>query len=215
MKVNQQAIADLLDLDRTTVTKILNRDPKYSASEATKERVFRAAELLGYDFTTIRRPFKREYGRSEINSPCEVTLTLEDGTVFDTGHAVMKNLSVGGALVSNIRTARQVLPLQNFTMLLKFQDESDEAPSLEPLQGLVGECELVRLAGSSEDGEPELGVRFINATHRDRRRIQEFVDERARVRQEAASEAESVRAGQGGAGSVLKAEEARLPGGRE
>ena len=64
MKVNQQAIAEFLGLDRTTVTKILNRDPKYSASEATKERVFRAAEILGYDFTTIRRPFKPEYGRT-------------------------------------------------------------------------------------------------------------------------------------------------------
>ncbi len=202
MKVNQQAIADLLDLDRTTVTKILNRDPKYSASDATKERVFRAAELLGYDFTTIRRPFKREYGRSDINSPCEVTLTLEDGTVFDSGRAVVRNLSVGGALISNIRTARQVLPLQNFTMLLEFPDESDEAPSFDSLQGLVGECEIVRLAGSTEDGEPELGVRFINATHRDRRRIQEFVDELARTRGNAAPDVESIGAGQLASGSV-------------
>lgn len=184
MKVNQQAIADLLDLDRTTVTKILNRDPKYSASEATKERVFRAAELLGYDFTTIRRPFKREYGRSDVASPCHVTVTLEDGTAFDSGEATVRNLSVGGALISKIRLERQVLPLQNFTLLLKFTD----IPSLE---GLIGECEVVRLAGSTEDGEPEIGVRFINATHRDRRRIQEFVDERTRTRQNAPKDAES------------------------
>ncbi len=183
MKVNQQAIADLLDLDRTTVTKILNRDPKYSASEATKERVFRAAELLGYDFTTIRRPFKREYGRSDVNSPCELTVTLEDGKIFDSGEALVRNLSVGGALITRIRTTRQMLPLQNFTFLLKFLD----VPSLE---GIVGECELVRLAGSTEDGEPEVGVRFINATHRDRRRIQEFVDRQIQGRQNSGSLAE-------------------------
>jgi hypothetical protein len=34
----------------------------------------------------------------------------------------------------------------------------------------------VRLADNALTGEPELGVRFINATHRDRRRIKEFVD---------------------------------------
>ena len=176
MKVNQQAIADFLGLDRTTVTKILNRDPKYSASEATKERVFRAAEILGYDFTTIRRPFKREYGRTELNSPAELTITLEDGTVFDSGTAVVKNLSVGGALLKEIRLAKQVLPLRNFSILIKLKD-------IPKLAGLVGECEVVRLAGSTDTGEPELGVRFMNATHRDRRRIQEFVDRRIRARQ--------------------------------
>ena len=191
MKVNQQAIADLLDLDRTTVTKILNRDPKYSASEATKERVFRAAELLGYDFTTIRRPFKREYGRSDVDTPCEMIVTLEDGTTFDSGKAVVRNLSVGGALVTNIETERQVLPLQNFTLLIKFLD-------ITSLEGIVGECEIVRLAGSSEDGEPELGVRFINATHRDRRRIQDYVDEQIRNRQKAPRGVESTDVGEDG-----------------
>jgi len=176
MKVNQQAIADFLGLDRTTVTKILNRDPKYSASEATKERVFRAAEILGYDFTTIRRPFKREYGRTELNCKAGMTITLEDGTVFDSGAAVVKNLSVGGALLTSIKLSKQVLPLQNFTMLIKIKD-------IPKLDGLVGECEVVRLAGSSETGDPELGVRFMNATHRDRRRIQDFVDKQIRVRQ--------------------------------
>ena len=176
MKVDQQAIADLLGLDRTTVTKILNRDPKYSASEATKERVFRAAEILGYDFTTIRRPFKREYGRTELSCQAEMTITLEDGTVFDSGTAVVKNLSVGGALLKEISLPKQVLPLQNFTMLIKIGD-------IPKLADLVGECEIMRLAGSSDTGEPELGVRFMNATHRDRRRIQEFVDKLIRVRQ--------------------------------
>ncbi len=176
MKVNQQAIADFLGLDRTTVTKILNRDPKYSASEATKERVFRAAEILGYDFTTIRRPFKREYGRTPLDTPAEMTITLENGTVFDSGTAVVENLSVGGALLKEINLPKQVLPLQNFTILIKIRD-------IPKLAGLVGECEVVRLAGSSDTGEPQLGVRFMNATHRDRRRIQEFVDKRIRGRQ--------------------------------
>ncbi len=171
MRVNQKAIANLLGLDRTTVTKILNRDPKYSASEATKERVFRAAEMLGYDFDTIRRPFKREFGRARIETPVKVTVTLEDGTIFQEGVAVVRDLSAGGALLADVRLGRQVLPLTNFTILVRFKDVPE-------LAGLVGECEMVRMAGSSETGEPEIGVRFINATHRDRRLIQEFVESR-------------------------------------
>ena len=150
MGVSQKDIAEYLGLDRTTVTKILNRDPKYSASEATKDKVFRAAEKLGYDFTTIRRPFKREYGRTEINVPCEVTMQLENGEVFDTGNALARNIGVGGALLTKLRFKKMVLPLQNFSMLVKFVD-------IKGLGDVIGECEIVRLADSSDSEEPELG----------------------------------------------------------
>jgi transcriptional regulator with XRE-family HTH domain len=173
MGVSQKDIADHLGLDRTTVTKILNRDPKYSASEATKEKVFRAAEKLGYDFTTIRRPFKREYGRTDINAHCDITMTLESGEVFDAGTAIARNIGVGGALLTNLRFGKMVLPLQNFTMMVRFKDITD-------LGDMVGECEIVRLSDNTETNEPELGVRFINANHRDRMRIKEFVDRRIR-----------------------------------
>jgi transcriptional regulator with XRE-family HTH domain len=169
MGVSQKDIAEYLGLDRTTVTKILNRDPKYSASEATKEKVFRAAEKLGYDFTTIRRPFKREYGRTDIDAACEVTITLESGEVFDNGTATVRNIGVGGALLTKLRFTRMVLPLQNFTMMVKFLE-------IDGLDDLIGECELVRMGDNSEADEPELGVRFINTNHRDRWRIKEFVE---------------------------------------
>jgi transcriptional regulator with XRE-family HTH domain len=167
--VSQKDIAEYLGLDRTTVTKILNRDPKYSASEATKSKVFRAAERLGYDFTTIRRPFKREYGRTPINAGCEVTITLENGELFDSGNSIATNIGVGGALLTGIKTSKMTLPLANFTLSLRIR----EIPGL---GDMIGECEIVRLADNALTGEPELGVRFINATHRDRRRIKEFVD---------------------------------------
>ncbi len=173
MGVSQKHIAEHLGLDRTTVTKILNRDPKYSASEATKEKVFLVAEKLGYDFTTIRRPFKREYGRTPIDAPCEVTIALESGEVFDTGTAIARNIGVGGALLVRLRFTKMVLPLQNFTLLVKFKE-------IKELDDLVGECEIVRLSDNSESDEPELGVRFINANHRCRMRIKEYVEVKTR-----------------------------------
>jgi len=171
MGVSQKDIAEYLRIDRTTVTKILNRDPRYSASEETKERVFRAAEELGYDFTTIRRPFKREYGRVMINLPCDMEIFLEDGTIFDSGRALVKNLGVGGALLTRLRTEKMVLPIARFRLKLRL-------PAAPDLVDLSGECELVRLSEADNSDEPELGVRFINASHRDRRILRGFVDKR-------------------------------------
>jgi transcriptional regulator with XRE-family HTH domain len=182
MGVSQKDIADYLGLDRTTVTKILNRDPKYSASEATKEKVFWAAEKLGYDFTIIRRPFKREYGRTQIDAACEIVILLEDGEEFDRGKATARNIGVGGALLTEIVLKKMVLPLQNFTMQVKILDIAN-------MGDMKGECELVRMSDSTEAREPELGVRFVNATHRDRWRIKEYVEARMQEEKEKRSEA--------------------------
>jgi transcriptional regulator with XRE-family HTH domain len=172
MGVSQQSIADALGLSRTTVTKILNRDPKYSASETTRDLVFNTAEKLGYDFTTIRRPFKREYGRTEVNVKCIIEITSDEGNqMFDKGEAIARNIGVGGALLTSLKLPRNSLPLSKFTIKCYFVD-------LPLLQNLVGECQVVRITDSSE-GQPELGVRFINATVSDRKALKEFVDARA------------------------------------
>ena len=178
MGVSQQAIADALGLSRTTVTKILNRDPKYSASEATRDLVFKTAEKMGYDFTTIRRPFKREYGRTEVNAACEIEVILENGEVFDKGQAVARNIGVGGSLVTNIRLPKDVLPLKAFTVRIRFVD-------LPELANLTGECQVVRLTDSLDAGEPELGMKFINASVSDRKMLKDFIDRKAAVQQAA------------------------------
>jgi hypothetical protein len=172
MGVSQQAIADALGLSRTTVTKILNRDPKYSASESTRDLVFSTAEKMGYDFTTIRRPFKREYGRTEVNAKAVIEIMTDDEKVsFDKGDAVARNVGVGGALLTNLKLPKNCLPLSKFTIKCRFAD-------IPQLADLVGECQVVRITDSSE-GLPELGVRFINASVSDRKAIKDFVDAQA------------------------------------
>jgi transcriptional regulator with XRE-family HTH domain len=182
MGVSQQAIADALGLSRTTVTKILNRDPKYSASEATRDLVFRTAEKMGYDFTTIRRPFKREYGRTEINAQCVIEVVLESGEIFDKGEATARNIGVGGALITALKLPRDVLPLKPFTLRVRFTD-------LPALANLVGECQVVRLTDSTEAGQPEFGVKFINASVSDRKILKDFIDIAVAARQAARAEA--------------------------
>ncbi|MBN1809210.1 MAG: PilZ domain-containing protein [Planctomycetes bacterium] len=166
-KVSQKEIASRLKLDRTTVTKILNRDPNYSASPGTRERVFKAAEELGYDFASIRRPFRREYGRKVINAEAGMKIALEDGTVFDEGTCLLRNVSVGGALLARLSLTKMVLPLVNFTIMLSMPWQEGE-------EELVGECEVVRLAEATDTGEPELGVRFVNLTFTDKQRLRKF-----------------------------------------
>ena len=172
MGVSQQAIADALGLSRTTVTKILNRDPKYSASESTRDLVFNTAEKMGYDFTTIRRPFKREYGRTEINARCHIEITVEDEKqLFDKGEATARNIGVGGALLTNMKLPRNCLPLSKFTIRCQFID-------MPTLANLVGECQVVRITDSLDFGCPELGVKFINTSVQDRKILKDFIDVR-------------------------------------
>ncbi|MCY3022920.1 MAG: PilZ domain-containing protein [Planctomycetota bacterium] len=178
MAVSQQDIADVLGLSRTTVTKILNRDPKYSASEATRELVFSTAEKMGYDFTTIRRPFKREYGRTEINAKCDIEIVTEDSQLFDKGQAIARNIGVGGALLTHLQLPRNCLPLSKFVIRCRFVD-------MPVLADLTGECQVVRISDSAEQGYPELGVRFVNATVTDRKALKDFVDVRMAEQQAA------------------------------
>ena len=179
MAVSQKDIAEYLGIDRSTVTKVLNRDPRYSASEKTRELIFRTAERLGYDFTAIRRPFKREYGRVPVDTRTRIELRSEDGSLFDEGEALIHNLSIGGALLADIRTGMMMLPLKPFSIRLTLT----EVPELADLRG---ECELVRISDRGGQGAFQLGVKFVNAKLRDRRRIREFVDQKLREHREKA-----------------------------
>ena len=179
MAVSQQNIADALGLSRTTVTKVLNRDPKYSASEETRDLVFATAEKMGYDFTTIRRPFKREYGRTEVNAKCEIEIVMQsDGQVFDKGEASARNIGVGGVLLTHLRLPRNCLPLSSFLIRCRFVD-------MPMLADLTGECQVVRMSDSLEAGCPELGVRFTNITADGRKVLKDFVDARLAEKQAA------------------------------
>lgn len=174
MGVTQKDIADKVGLSRTTVTKILNRDPSYITSEKTREKVFKAAEELGYSFKQIRRPFRRKYGRVDIHADGTVVIVFQDGEVFDKGKAVIKNIGAGGALITGLSLPKGVLPLRKFSIILRVKEIRD-------LEDLVGECEIVRFTESEEGGSGiQIGVRFLSISERDRKRIREFVQARSK-----------------------------------
>jgi transcriptional regulator with XRE-family HTH domain len=166
MRVTQQDIADKVGLSRTTVTKILNRDPRYITSDGTRKKVFKAAEELGYNFTQIRRPFRREYGRADVNAEGTITIVFKDGEMFDKGSATIRNISAGGAMLSEIKLPKNVLPLERFSIILRVKEIDD-------LEDLVGECEIVRFLDLDE--QAVIGVRFVSISKHDRKRIRDFV----------------------------------------
>jgi len=163
-RVTHQAIADVAGVDRTTVTKVLNRSAGPTASEETKRRVFEAAARLGYDLASIHRAYKRGASRSEVGIPCALTVVLADGQVFDTGTAVVVDLSLEGALLGGISLPRDALPIARFTIRIDLSQTSE-------LEGVVLEAKLARFAGSVE-GRRELGVEFVELNPRDRERLE-------------------------------------------
>ncbi len=167
MAATQKEIADKLGLSRTTISKILNRDPRYYANPKTKERVFATAEAMGYDFSSIRRPYKRGNVRAAVGAKCDLTILLNTGEIFDKGTAEVINISSGGALLGEIATARMVLPLESFKLLLRLS-------GIEELEDVVGECEIVRVSHTGSGG-PHLGTCFTSTTPDDARRIDDFV----------------------------------------
>jgi len=183
MSVSQKDIADRLGLSRTTVTKILNRDPRYSAAQKTRELVYRAAEEMGYDFTSIRRPYKREYGRIDVDLPCQVGIFLDNGVMFDYGQAVARNISPGGALLADLNFKKMVLPLEPFKIKLAF-------PGIGALSELVSECQVARISDAQVIGKPELGVRFINIKPEQSELLRDYVSQAAGRRSDNAASAD-------------------------
>ena len=113
-------IARALGMSRTVVCKVLNRDPKYTPNKKTKELVLNKAKEMNYDFSKLHTRYRREHERKEVNIPTKVVIrTKKDNKIFNKGTAVIKNISEGGALISNMKFSKNCLPINPFTFELK------------------------------------------------------------------------------------------------
>lgn len=64
--------------------------------------------------------YLRRWSRRDVNLPAKVKIILNGGKVFSSGTAIVKNISLHGALLSKILIKGQVLPAQNFKIQLLF-----------------------------------------------------------------------------------------------
>jgi hypothetical protein len=120
--VTQVEIARTLGVDISTVNKILNRTPGYKFRKETIKRVYSMAKSLGYNVHALKHRHQRMHARAQTELPSELLIYGQDGNVKERGEAVIRNLSNGGALVSDIRLPSSTLPITPFSVGLRSRD---------------------------------------------------------------------------------------------
>jgi transcriptional regulator with XRE-family HTH domain len=147
----QQDIARLVGLDVSSVNKILNRKSGSVFRKETVKRVFRAARELGYDLQKLKFNHRRAHPRKATTLPLEISIYLEDGSLFDRGSGVMKNVSLSGALLSGLVLPLRSLPVRPHTIGLRMIDG--------PLKGVEIKGKPIRFSHGPEG--MSLAVEFI------------------------------------------------------
>jgi hypothetical protein len=97
--VTQVEIARTLGVDISTVNKILNRTPGYKFRKETIKHL-----------------------RAQTDMRSEFLIYGQDGNIKERGEAVIRDLSSGGALVSDIRIPSSTLPITPFIVGLRSPD---------------------------------------------------------------------------------------------
>ena len=119
--ITQVELARTLGLDVSTVNKILNRRPGMRFRKETVRQVFQTAKSMGFDFNRIKHPHRRRHPRQNSHVSSELRIYTPAGTLLEQGAAVIRDLSAGGALLTDVRLPSERLPIAPFTIGLKAQ----------------------------------------------------------------------------------------------
>ena len=92
---------------------------------------------------------RRVYRRNEVNMPAFLTVLNQDERVYTRGTALVKNLSMQGALLTNLKLRRGAFPANGFIILLRMKGPK--------VSGVRARCRPVRFTKGRELG---LGVEF-------------------------------------------------------
>jgi hypothetical protein len=84
-------------------------------------KVFHAAQDSAEFFDHLRAHY-REARRTVVEISCEIRLVLADGTVFDSGTAVVKNVSPSGALIGAMKLEKGTIPITAFKVVLVLKE---------------------------------------------------------------------------------------------
>ena len=122
MAVTQVQIARRVDLDVSSVNKVLNKRPGAVFRKETIQKVFKVARQLGYDFGRLKVQHHRHHLRKPISVPLELSIYTGDGQVFDRGTAVMSDISLSGAVLSGIVLPQHAIPVRPHTIGIRVLD---------------------------------------------------------------------------------------------
>lgn len=121
--------------------------PAVSPKTTPNRRVFSAAVNSAEFFDHLRAHF-RETRRTRVEIDCDIQLLFNDGTVFDSGSAIVRDFSPSGALVCNMKTTKCCYPTSPFKLQLTLKGGG--------YNGICIDATPVRFAMDSAG----LGVRF-------------------------------------------------------
>jgi hypothetical protein len=117
------------------------------AEKTSNKLVFRAAEK-SIEFMDHLRAHYRETRRTAVEIPCDLQVLLPNGSLFDSGSALVRDVSPSGALIAGIKLSKECFPASGFKLKLTLKGDD--------YKGIGIEATPVRLV--TEVGG--LGVRF-------------------------------------------------------
>lgn len=118
----QRDIARRLDLDVSTVNKILRNARGPTFSRETVRRVRQMAERLGYDRGRLRHQHRRDHHRRVGKEHVVVNVYHPDGLLVDQGKATLVEISRSGARLDHVRLPTRSLPLGGFDIGIEIRD---------------------------------------------------------------------------------------------
>jgi transcriptional regulator with XRE-family HTH domain len=165
MAVTQLEIAKRVGLDVSSVNKILNRRKGPVFKKETVRQVFKIARELGYDFSRLKYQHRRPHPRKEMAVPLELYIYKADGSLFDKGSALVKDISLSGAMLTGVMLPQQSIPLRPHTIGLRL------------LEGPLKDVEIigrpVRLTHSGN--EINLAIEFIRTEELSLKRLRKIL----------------------------------------
>jgi transcriptional regulator with XRE-family HTH domain len=112
----QLDIARRCRLDVSSVNKILHRRKGPKFKKETVKAVFKAARELGYDVGGLKREHRRRDERRSTEMAVELRIYLENGKHFDLGTAILRNVSLSGALLGALVLPGKAIPVEPYML---------------------------------------------------------------------------------------------------
>jgi len=147
--ITQVEIARRVGLDVSSVNKILNKRQGPVFRKETIRKVFKIARDMGYDFGRLKYAHRRRFPRKELSVGVEIYVYHKDGSLYDQGVATMRDVSLGGARISDVALPTGSLPVTPFTVGIR--------PMQKPGDDLELQGQIVRL---NANGATSFGVQF-------------------------------------------------------
>jgi transcriptional regulator with XRE-family HTH domain len=149
MRVTQTDVALRAGVDRSTVSRVLNKNRTHRVGAETAIKILKAAKDLGYDKSKLKiNTERRAAPRKRVDVDVDIDIVLKSGQAYDRGTATIENMSVMGALLVDVRTEKDHLPMVPFYVRIMLKDE---------LEGIMFRADFIRMQG---DDRIELGIRF-------------------------------------------------------